>query len=133
MWNGWPAGSCARDQHQAEHADREDHDQDDQRRPHPAHDHEDRRRRLISGAQPGPPADPRRVAPSLVVAEQLLPEDQQRRCSRPRSPRHRRWNETVSTTSSTTETRLASSAPPDSDTTLAIACAVTPSAETCAA
>ena len=32
-----------------------------------------------------------------------------------------RWNDTVSTTSSTTETTLANSAPPDSETTLAIA------------
>ena len=43
---------------------------------------------------------------------------------------HPRWNDTVSTTSSTTETTLASSAPPDSDTTLAVHAAVRPAEET---
>ena len=47
--------------------------------------------------------------------------------------RYRRWNETVSTTSRITETRFASRAPPDSDTTLAIDSAVTPWLDTFAA
>ena len=42
----------------------------------------------------------------------------------------RRWNDTVSTTSSTTDTMLATSAPPDSDTTLAVASRVSPSTAT---
>src|SRR5688500_11126826 len=41
-----------------------------------------------------------------------------------------RWNDTVSMTSRTTETMLASSAPPDSDTTLAVQAAVIPAVET---
>ena len=45
-------------------------------------------------------------------------------------PVQRRWNDTVSTTSSTTDTMLASSAPPESDTTLAVASRVSPSVET---
>ncbi len=44
-----------------------------------------------------------------------------------------RRNDTVSMTSSTTETRLASRAPPDSDTTPAMSCGVIPTSETCVA
>ena len=41
-----------------------------------------------------------------------------------------RWNDTVSTTRSTTETTWASSAPPDSETTLAVQESVSPAEET---
>ena len=44
--------------------------------------------------------------------------------------RQRRWNDTVSTTSSTTDTMFAISAPPDRETTLAVASRVRPSVET---
>ena len=43
---------------------------------------------------------------------------------------HPRWKETVSTTSRTTETMLASSAPPDRDTTLAVQDSLMPAVET---
>ena len=43
---------------------------------------------------------------------------------------HPRWKDTVSTTSSTTETMLASSAPAERETTLAVQAAVIPAVET---
>jgi hypothetical protein len=43
---------------------------------------------------------------------------------------HPRWNDTVSTTSSTTETTLASSAPPERETTLAVQASFRPAEET---
>ena len=43
---------------------------------------------------------------------------------------HPRWKETVSTTSSTTETMLASSAPPDRETTLAVHASFMPAVDT---
>jgi hypothetical protein len=47
-----------------------------------------------------------------------------------RSSGHRRANETVPTTSRRTETKLASSAPPDIDTIIVAAADVSPSEET---
>ena len=44
--------------------------------------------------------------------------------------RQPRWKDTVSTTSRVTDTMLASSAPPDSETTLAVHAAVSPAVET---
>ena len=135
MWNGWPAGSCPGISVR------------------PSTLIAKMTIRMISGARI------RRMM-TKIVAEAWSPEPSRARqlmCGR-RGPRPRRrrttaarrpaagyswyrlsgsnslrWNDTVSVTSRTTETRLASSAPPDSDTTLAIACPVTPSVETWAA
>ena len=76
-----------------------------------------------------------------IGAEAWTP-DPARAASRPRPVpgalvtavrRYERRNELVSTTSSTSETMLAISAPPDSETMLAVAPAVRPSLATCAA
>ena len=65
--------------------------------------------------------------------EELLQEDEERTRHGGACGRQRRWNDRVSATSITTETRFASSAPTASETTLASAWGVSPPALACVA
>ena len=110
----------ARDHREPDNADREDDDEDDQRCPHAPHHQEDGRRF-------GRGRDIRRSAAARagVAAEDVQPVGEQGIGHR--ASRYRRWYDTVSTTSKMTETTLATRAPPDRETTLAVASAVRPS------
>ena len=88
-----------------------DRDQHDERRAHAPQHEEDRR-----GWRDRPRQRPR--AGFLLAGQRLLQEASSGFDMPARD--QRRWNETVSITSSTTETTLANSAPPDSETIAAI-------------